>query len=147
MTERLHFHTLEKEMATHSSVLAWRIPGMAEPGGLLSMGLHRVGHDWNDLAAAAAIDNSKEDGFKDGLHVLLDNLFSCSNTSFRSPSLHCPLPPALRDSPHSQLRQCILATLTHSTRVGQASCWESQTTHPTLGFGWRHQARPWCHSS
>ena len=46
---------LEKEMATHSSVLAWKIPGMGEPGGLPSMGLHRVGHDWSDLAAAAAI--------------------------------------------------------------------------------------------
>ena len=47
MTEQLHFHfpALEKEMATHSSVLAWRIPRMAELGGLLSMGLHRVGHD------------------------------------------------------------------------------------------------------
>ena len=41
-------------MATHSSVLAWRIPGTGEPGGLLSVGLHRVGHDWSDLAAAAA---------------------------------------------------------------------------------------------
>ena len=41
-------------MATHSSVLAWRIPGTVEPGGLLSMGSHRVGHDWSDLAAAAA---------------------------------------------------------------------------------------------
>ena len=40
-----HFHTLEKEMETHSSVLAWRIPGTGEPGGLLSMGLDRVGHD------------------------------------------------------------------------------------------------------
>ena len=48
-----HFHALEKEMATHSSVLAWRIPGMGEPGGLPSMGSHRVGHDWSDLAAAA----------------------------------------------------------------------------------------------
>jgi len=46
-----HFHALEKEMATHSSVLAWRIPGMGEPCGLLSMGSHRVGHDWSDLAA------------------------------------------------------------------------------------------------
>ena len=49
MTEQLHFqfhfHALEKEMATHSSVLAWRIPGTGEPGGLLSMGSHRVGHD------------------------------------------------------------------------------------------------------
>ena len=57
-TEWLHFHfylyALEKEMATHSSVLAWRIPGTGEPGGLLSMRLHRVGHDWSDLAAAAA---------------------------------------------------------------------------------------------
>ena len=42
----------EKEMATHSSVLAWRIPGTGEPGGLLSMGSHRVGHDCSDLAAA-----------------------------------------------------------------------------------------------
>ena len=41
-------------MATHSSILAWRIPGMGEPGGLSSMGSHRVGHDWSDLAAAAA---------------------------------------------------------------------------------------------
>ena len=44
-TFTFHFHALEKEMATHSSILAWRIPGTAEPGGLLSMGLHRVGHN------------------------------------------------------------------------------------------------------
>ena len=43
-TFTFHFHALEKEMATHSSILAWRIPGTAEPGGLPSMGLHRVGH-------------------------------------------------------------------------------------------------------
>ena len=49
------FHALEKEMATHSSVLAWRIPGTGEPGGLPSMGSHRVRHDWSDLAAAACI--------------------------------------------------------------------------------------------
>ena len=48
------FHALEKEMATHSSVLAWRIPGTGEPAGLPSMGLHRVGPNWSDLAAAAA---------------------------------------------------------------------------------------------
>ena len=55
-TERLHFHflALEKEMATHSSILAWRIPGTREPGRLPSMGSHRVGHDWSDLAVAAA---------------------------------------------------------------------------------------------
>ena len=44
-TFTFHFHALEKEMATHSSVLAWRIPGTVEPRGLLSMGSHRVGHD------------------------------------------------------------------------------------------------------
>ena len=53
-TFTFHFHALEKEMATHSSVLAWRIPGTGEPGELPSMGSHRVGHDWSDLAAAAA---------------------------------------------------------------------------------------------
>ena len=49
-TSTFHFHALEKKMATHSSVLAWRIPVMGEPGGLPSMGSHRVGHDWSDLA-------------------------------------------------------------------------------------------------
>ena len=53
-TFTFHFHALEKEMATHSSLLAWRILGMGEPRGLPSMGSHRVGHDWSDLAAAAA---------------------------------------------------------------------------------------------
>ena len=46
-------------MAPHSSVLAWRIPGMVEPGGLPSMGSHRVGHDWSDLAAAVAMNYLK----------------------------------------------------------------------------------------
>ena len=50
-TFTFHFHALEKEMATYSSVLAWRIAGTEEPGGLPSMGLCRVGHDWSDLAA------------------------------------------------------------------------------------------------
>ena len=49
-----YFHALEKEMATLSSIFSWKIPGTEEPGGLLSIGLHRVGHDWSGLAAAAA---------------------------------------------------------------------------------------------
>ena len=53
-TFTFHFHALEKEMATHSCVLAWRIPGTGEPGGLLSMGSHTVRHEWSNLAAAAA---------------------------------------------------------------------------------------------
>ena len=51
-TFTFHFHALEKEMATHSSVLAWRIPGTGKAGGLPSMGSHRVGHVWSNLAAA-----------------------------------------------------------------------------------------------
>ena len=58
-TFTFHFHALEKEMATHSSVLAWRIPGTGKPAGLPSMGSHRVGHDWRDLAAAAVIKAEK----------------------------------------------------------------------------------------
>ena len=54
-TFTFHFHALEKEMATHSIVLAWRIPGTGEPGGLTSLGSHRVGHDRSDLAAAATV--------------------------------------------------------------------------------------------
>ena len=50
-TKWLHFHALEKELATHSSVLAWRIPGMGKPGGLAPMVFHRVGHGWSHLAA------------------------------------------------------------------------------------------------
>ena len=62
-TFTFHFYALEKEMATHSSVLAWRIPGMAEPGGLLSMGSHRVRHDWSDLTAAATVITSNALGW------------------------------------------------------------------------------------
>ena len=52
-TFTFHFHALERETTTHSSVLAWRIPGTGEPGGLPSLGSHRVGHDRSDLATAA----------------------------------------------------------------------------------------------
>ena len=71
-TFTFHFHALEKEMVTHSSVLAWRISGTGEPGGLLSMGLHRVGHDWNNLAAVPhgkpGISTKRKESWK---------LFSC----------------------------------------------------------------------
>ena len=55
MTEAACMHALKKEMATHSSILAWRIPGTEEPGGLLSMGSHRVRHECSNLAAAATL--------------------------------------------------------------------------------------------
>ena len=54
-TFTFHFHALEKELATHSSVLAWRIPGTEEPGGLPSMGSHRVGHDGSDLVVVVVV--------------------------------------------------------------------------------------------
>ena len=73
------FQALEKEMATHSSVLAWRIPGMGKPGGLLSMGSHRVGHDSSDWAAAAALNITPSDGC---LHLCFSHFplhsWSCS---------------------------------------------------------------------
>ena len=69
-------------MATHSSVLAWRIPGMGEPGGLPSMGSHRVGHDWRDLAAAAAGKNSGV-----GSHSFLQGNLIDSGIEPRSPAL------------------------------------------------------------
>ena len=53
LTSYACMRALEKEMATHSSILVWRFPGTGEPGGLPSMGSHRVGHDWRNLAAAA----------------------------------------------------------------------------------------------
>ena len=56
-TFTFHFHALEKEMAIHSIILAWRISGTGEPGGLPSMESHRVGHDWSNLAAATAYLN------------------------------------------------------------------------------------------
>ena len=55
-------HALKREMATHSSILAWRIPGMEEPRGLPSVGSHRVGHDWSSLAAAADIESPEYSG-------------------------------------------------------------------------------------
>ena len=69
-TFTFHLHAVEKEMATHSSVIAWRIPGTGEPGGLLSMGLHRVGHDWSDLAAAEAAMRTSVSAAADEGHIV-----------------------------------------------------------------------------
>ena len=82
-TFTFHFHALEKEMVTHSSVLTWRIPGTGEPGGLPSMGSHRVGHDWSNLAAAAAgldlsVTNKKEQNMPKITHCVKESLFAHS---------------------------------------------------------------------
>ena len=62
LTSTFPFHAREKEMATHSSVLAWRIPGTGEPRGLPSLGSYRVGHDWSDLAAATVFPGASQGG-------------------------------------------------------------------------------------
>ena len=84
-TEQLHFHALEKEMATLSSVLAWRIPGTGEPGGLLSMGSHRVEHEWSDLAAVSSEVrmNEKHDLWRNNTFPLWLCRFYCSEASRR----------------------------------------------------------------
>ena len=74
-TSTFHFHALEKEMATHSSVLDWRIPGTGEPGGLPSVGSRRVGHDWSDLAAEAAVAKLKYDVFSLTARYVKDIIF------------------------------------------------------------------------
>ena len=71
------FRASQKAMATHSSVLAWRIPGMGEPGRLPSMESHRVGHDWSDLAAAAGIEPSS---FRSPALAVIDLFFTPSAT-------------------------------------------------------------------
>ena len=80
-TFTFHFHALEKEMATHSSVLAWRIPGMGEPSGLPSVGLHRVEHDWSDLAAAAS-KGSSDVQVNFPIHRIEPQLISKSNYAY-----------------------------------------------------------------
>ena len=70
-TFAFHFHALEQEMATHSSILAWRIPETEEPSGLPSMGSHRVGHDWSDLAADPIIQSEVSQKEKDKDHFLM----------------------------------------------------------------------------
>ena len=81
-----HFHALEKEMATHSSVLAWKIPGTGEPGELPSMGSHRVGHDWSDLAAAAEhLTLSLYLNLNPEQSWISQGCFSCSKNSMKQP--------------------------------------------------------------
>ena len=104
-TLTFHFHALEEEMTTHSSVLAWRIPWTEEPGGLLSMGSHRVGHDWSDLAAAAAdVSVALSSFFYDPMYV--GNLnsgssaFSKSSLNIWKFTVHVLLNPGLENFEH-----------------------------------------------
>ena len=80
-TFTFHFHALEKEMATHSSVLAWRIQWMEKPGGLQSMGSHRVRHDWSDLVVVVVV-----------IYILYVYSWDFYVTLFH---IYCPLSPCL----------------------------------------------------
>ena len=83
-TFTFHFHVSEKEMATHSSVLAWRIPGTGEPGGLPSMGSHRVGHDWSDLAAAVGTIVGQLEEFKKYQECIFKKMWYISTEEYYS---------------------------------------------------------------
>ena len=87
-TFTFHFHALEKEMATHSSVLAWRISGTGEPGRLPSLGSHRVRHDWSDLTAAAAAAACQP---MTVFEKILTHLCLITNPSLRAIALYRPL--------------------------------------------------------
>ena len=89
-TFTFHFHALEKEMATCSSVLAWRIPGTGKPGGLPSLGSHRVGHDWSNLVAAAAYSSVLHNLCPTGYHSKL-NIQDLSLRSSFVPKRLCDL--------------------------------------------------------
>ena len=84
-TFTFQFHALEKEMATHSSVLAWRLPGAGEPRGLPSMGSQRVGHDWSDLAAAAAASLWTEVPVNSGDKIVVTEIIYKKTALFRPP--------------------------------------------------------------
>ena len=81
-TFAFHFHALEKEMAPHSSTLAWRILGTGEPGGLPSMGSHRVGHDWSDLALISLVQFICH-----SLHHIILIFYTASQLNYCSASL------------------------------------------------------------
>ena len=130
-TFTFHFHAFEEEMATHSSVLAWRIPGMGEPGALPSMGSHRVGHDWSDLATAAAAAASW--GSVCSLYITWG--WRCPPLHLLTPACSCVLPmspcPQITGTPVPSQLESGPPYLSHSVPLGIslgnciAECWRS----------------------
>ena len=113
---------MEKEMATHSSVLAWRIPGTGEPGGLPSMRSHRVGHNWSDLAAAAAEN--------DMAWFLLSGVVSFPGKTVLHPSSLSSYVLGLSPFP-SLLNPCWM----HSTISGPLQVWVSEQDSRQIHLG------------
>ena len=124
-TFTFHFHALEKEMATLSSVLAWRILGTGEPGGLSSMGSHRVGHDWSDLAAAAAADQGWS-----GLFIVLWRLrvleSRLSNGRLHPRSKSCPKSRPRPAHSKTASNHCILWNWIKVLLAVSSSLWHKQ---------------------
>ena len=106
-------------MATHSSVLAWRIPGTGEPGGLPSMGSHRVGHDWSDLAAAAAAKSC---------------LTPCDPVDCSTPGSCTSLAPAVWSNSFPLSRWCYLTISSSATPF--SFCLQS-----SLASGWKWKVK------
>ena len=106
--------SVEKEIATYSSVLAWRIPGMGKPGGLLSMGLHRVGHVWSDLAAAAgsSVHGSSRQEYWNGLPFTSPGDLPDPGIKLRSPALQADSWPT-----ELQAKPCIAKSLCYVTEI------------------------------
>ena len=111
-TSTFPFHALEKEMATHPSVLAWRIPGTAEPGGLPSLGSHRVGHDWSDSSSSGETLQETQEREKKIRY------FCRASSSW--------LGPALSTASLSPLHQGCSTSVPSISRSGQASMLMSQ---------------------
>ena len=136
-----HTLVMEKEMATHSTVLAWRIPGTDEPSGLPSMGLHRVGHDWSDLAAAAVHANKV---MLKILQARLQQYINCELPDVQAgkaeePEIELPISAGLSKKQESSRKTSISALLTTpkpltmwlTTNYGKFwKRWEYQTIWP-----------------
>ena len=138
-------NALEKKMAAHSNILAWRIPGTEELTGLLSVGLHRVGHDWSDLgaAAAAAADVILElscffyDPVDVGSRCLVcdSSAFSKSSLHIWKFSVHIPLKPCLENFEHyfaCMWDECNCAVVCKFFRIAFLWDWNENWPFPVL---------------
>ena len=130
-TFTFHFPPLEKEMAAHSSVLAWRIPGTGEPGGLPSLGSHRVGHEWSDLAAAASNSTLSDQSAKSLPDVKMNILSTIGQNSHE-------MPPRITDKLMTMNGLCQLETGTchlplQRLNHGHCICWPSTSLKEVQG--------------
>ena len=117
-----HFHALEREMATHSSVLAWRIPGTGEPGGLPFMGSHRVGHDWSNLVAAAAAET------RDNKRAFHTSFFIFSQGSLIEKKRDLTVPPPVSPGEVRKRHVCLNIFDKYSLKFNSLACYGQEKT-------------------